>query len=265
MYSVPIYDTGVAAATQHRCHGGPMSAAVSAAITAERVPRRTNAAATEADEVLKNLRQWFDNVWPFVALCVLAMSTQGVVGLYALGVVYMVALDRHFRGFVAAETSPVSRVCIALVCAKTSADMSTFNGDATPLHMLFKPIPDQTSHADVVWMVLGKFTTGNVAEMFKVTILCTRGLVDELPPLPISEPVKEPSTDACPKKAHVLSSATTANQNATDGGARMLMSTSHLMLLPSELIGAMELPPLLRTISPRRHRPRPRKYNRVYY
>ncbi|RHY85250.1 hypothetical protein DYB37_007116 [Aphanomyces astaci] len=158
MYSVPIYDTGVAAATQHRCHGGPMSAAVSAAITSERVPRRTNAAATEADEVLKNLRQWFDNVWPFVALCVLAMSTQGVVGLYALGVVYMVALDRHFRGFVAAETSPVSRVCIALVCAKTSADMSTFNGDATPLHMLFKPIPDQTSHADVVWMVLGKCT-----------------------------------------------------------------------------------------------------------
>ncbi|KAF0775128.1 hypothetical protein AaE_001172 [Aphanomyces astaci] len=230
-----------------------------------------------------------------------------IAGLYALGVVYMVALDRHFRGFVAAETSSVSRVCIALVCAKTSADMSTFNGDATPLHMLFKPIPDQTSHADVVWMVLGKclvlrlvslsieiflglvlvwrpdtpavteelamleishndrVTTGNVAEMFKVTILCTRGLVDELPPLPISEPVKEPSTDAYPKKAHVLSSATTANQNATDGGARMLMSTPHLMLLPSELIGAMELPPLLRTISPRRHRPRPRKYNRVYY
>ncbi|RQM31036.1 hypothetical protein B5M09_013526 [Aphanomyces astaci] len=159
MYSVPIYDTGVAAATQHRCHGGPMSAAVSAAITSERVPRRTNAAATEADEVLNNLRQWFDNVWPFVALCVLAMSTQGVVGLYALGVVYMVALDHHFRGFVAAETSPVSLVCIALVCAKTSADMSTFNGDATPLHMLFKPIPDQTSHADVVWMVLGKCTS----------------------------------------------------------------------------------------------------------
>ncbi|RHY13692.1 hypothetical protein DYB36_012677 [Aphanomyces astaci] len=81
-----------------------------------------------------------------------------------------------------------------------------------------------------------RVTTGNVAEMFKVTILCTRDLVDELPPLPIPEPVKEPSTDAYPKKAHVLSSATTANQNAADGGARMLMSTPHLMLLPSELI-----------------------------
>ncbi|RHZ27770.1 hypothetical protein DYB37_007117 [Aphanomyces astaci] len=125
------------------------------------------------------------------------------------------------------------------------------------------PIPEEPESLDV--SPNDRVTTGNVAEMFKVTILCTRDLVDELPPLPIPEPVKEPSTDAYPKKAHVLSSATTANQNATDGGARMLMSTPHLMLLPSELISAMELPPLLRTISPRRHRPRPRKYNRVYY
>ncbi|RHZ32550.1 hypothetical protein DYB31_011849, partial [Aphanomyces astaci] len=125
------------------------------------------------------------------------------------------------------------------------------------------PIPEEPESLDV--SPNDRVTTGNVAEMFKVTILCTRDLVDELPPLPIPEPVKEPSTDAYPKKAHVLSSATTANQNAADGGARMLMSTSHLMLLPSELIGAMELPPLLRTISPRRHRPRPRKCNRVYY
>ncbi|RQM26459.1 hypothetical protein B5M09_002354 [Aphanomyces astaci] len=125
------------------------------------------------------------------------------------------------------------------------------------------PIPEEPETLDV--SPNDRVTTGNVGEMFKVIILCTRGLVDELPPLPIPEPVKEPATDACPKKAHVLSSATTADQNATDGGARMLMSTPHLMLLPSELIDAMELPPLLRTISPRRHRPRPRKYNRVYY
>ncbi|RLO11322.1 hypothetical protein DYB28_010130, partial [Aphanomyces astaci] len=68
----------------------------------------------------------------------------------------MVALDHRFRGFVAVETSPVSLVCIALLSARTSFDMSTFNGDATPLHTLFKPIPDQTNLADFVWMVLSK-------------------------------------------------------------------------------------------------------------
>ncbi|RHZ28538.1 hypothetical protein DYB26_010280 [Aphanomyces astaci] len=150
-----IHATSVAATTQQCRHDDPIRVGMlavvpdSTSIAFERAPRRANAAATAGKKLVETLRPFSDNVWPFVTLFVLAMSTQVIVAC-------MVALDHRFRGFVAVETSPVSLVCIALLSARTSFDMSTFNGDATPLHTLFKPIPDQTNLADFVWMVLSK-------------------------------------------------------------------------------------------------------------
>ncbi|RHY45253.1 hypothetical protein DYB38_011154 [Aphanomyces astaci] len=150
-----IHATSVAATTQQCRHDDPIRVGMlavvpdSTSIAFERAPRRANAAATAGKKLVETLRPFSDNVWPFVTLFVLAMSTQVIVAC-------MVALDYRFRGFVAVETSPVSLVCIALLSARTSFDMSTFNGDATPLHTLFKPIPDQTNLADFVWMVLSK-------------------------------------------------------------------------------------------------------------
>ncbi|KAF0775249.1 hypothetical protein AaE_001051, partial [Aphanomyces astaci] len=172
-----IHATSVAATTQQCRHHDPirvgMPAVVpdSTSIASERAPRRANAAATAGKKLVETLRPFSDNVWPFATLFVLAMSTQVIVGIYVLGAACMVALDHRFRGFVAVETSPVSLVCIALLSARTSFDMSTFNGDATPLHTLFKPIPDQTNLADFVWMVLSKSTIDRVADAWVGLVL----------------------------------------------------------------------------------------------
>ncbi|ETV64732.1 hypothetical protein H257_18423 [Aphanomyces astaci] len=68
-----------------------------------------------------------------------------------LGAAFIIALDRRFRGIVAAEdmASKISLVSIAFVCAMTSVAVSTFNGDATPLQ-------DPTVLRGYVWAVMVK-------------------------------------------------------------------------------------------------------------
>ncbi|ETV67175.1 hypothetical protein H257_16571 [Aphanomyces astaci] len=157
-----IHATSAAATTQPCLHGDPIRGGVpeavlaSTSIASEQVPWRAIATATAVKTLLEILRPFSDYVQPFVAIFVLAMSTQVILGVYVLGAACMVVLDHRFRGFIAAETSSASLLCITLMCAKTSVDVATSNGDATPLHTLFKPFADPTTLADMVWTVLIK-------------------------------------------------------------------------------------------------------------
>ncbi|RHY13192.1 hypothetical protein DYB25_003861, partial [Aphanomyces astaci] len=88
----------------------------------------------------------------------------------------MVAVDHRIRGFIAAEDGAVPRVFLALLCARTAFDMSAYNGDATPLHTLFKRIPDPISLADMVWMVMVK---GVMLRLVSLSIEVFAGLLRE--------------------------------------------------------------------------------------
>ncbi|RHY15630.1 hypothetical protein DYB25_010114 [Aphanomyces astaci] len=165
LMTADIHATSAAATTQPCLHGDPIRGGMpeavpaSTSIASEQVPWRANATATAVKTLLEILRPFSDYVQPFVAIFVLAMSTQVILGVYVLGAACMVILDHRFRGFIAAETSRASLLCITLMCAKTSVDVATSNGDATPLHTLFKPFADPTTLADMVWTVLIKCTS----------------------------------------------------------------------------------------------------------
>ncbi|RQM26878.1 hypothetical protein B5M09_003031 [Aphanomyces astaci] len=88
----------------------------------------------------------------------------------------MVAVDHRIRGFIAAEDGAVPRVFLALLCARMAFDMSAYNGDATPLHTLFKRIPDPISLADMVWMVMVK---GVMLRLVSLSIEVFAGLLRE--------------------------------------------------------------------------------------
>ncbi|RHY79256.1 hypothetical protein DYB26_000372 [Aphanomyces astaci] len=88
----------------------------------------------------------------------------------------MVAVDHRIRGFIAAEDGAVPRVFLALLCARTAFDMSAYTGDATPLHTLFKRIPDPISLADMVWMVMVK---GVMLRLVSLSIEVFAGLLRE--------------------------------------------------------------------------------------
>ncbi|RHY69710.1 hypothetical protein DYB34_006545 [Aphanomyces astaci] len=91
----------------------------------------------------------------------------------------MVILDHRFRGFIAAETSRASLLCITLMCAKTSVDVATSNGDATPLHTLFKPFADPTTLADMVWTSVAAAWLGLVLRLAMHSVVTFAGLVLE--------------------------------------------------------------------------------------
>ncbi|RHY44308.1 hypothetical protein DYB34_001757, partial [Aphanomyces astaci] len=97
-------------------------------------------------------------------------------GIYVLVAASMVAVDHRIRGFIAAEDGAVPRVFLALLCARTAFDMSAYSGDATPLHTLFKRIPDPISLADMVWMVMVK---GVMLRLVSLSIEVFAGLLRE--------------------------------------------------------------------------------------
>ncbi|RHY41621.1 hypothetical protein DYB38_000784, partial [Aphanomyces astaci] len=97
-------------------------------------------------------------------------------GIYVIVAASMVAVDHRIRGFIAAEDGAVPRVFLALLCARTAFDMSAYNGDATPLHTLFKRIPDPISLADMVWMVMVK---GVMLRLVSLSIEVFAGLLRE--------------------------------------------------------------------------------------
>ncbi|KAF0768872.1 hypothetical protein AaE_002742, partial [Aphanomyces astaci] len=66
------------------------------------------------------------------------------------------AVDRRFRGLVASVTSQILLVGIALSCATASVAVSAYNGDATPLQTLFKPIQDPINLSGIAWAVMVK-------------------------------------------------------------------------------------------------------------
>ncbi|RHY91886.1 hypothetical protein DYB26_015725 [Aphanomyces astaci] len=129
-----------------------------------------------ANHLRKILSTLCDETWAFLMLFVIAASTQSIAGIYVLVAASMVAVDHRIRGFIAAEDGAVPRVFLALLCARMAFDMSAYNGDATPLHTLFKRIPDPISLADMVWMVMVK---GVMLRLVSLSIEVFAGLLRE--------------------------------------------------------------------------------------
>ncbi|KAF0774888.1 hypothetical protein AaE_001412, partial [Aphanomyces astaci] len=147
--------------------------------------RRAAAPASDTSDfqganLLKDLSQSCDEAWLFLALFVIVMSIQYIAGIYVLGTACLITLDRRFRGFIAAEDGKGSRVCIALFCARMAFDMSASNGDATPLHTLFKPIPDPPNLADMVWRIMVK---GLVLRLVTLSVEAFAGLLLQWQPM----------------------------------------------------------------------------------
>ncbi|KAF0749251.1 hypothetical protein AaE_007098 [Aphanomyces astaci] len=148
IFNDDIDATGVA---QQRPRGERFHAGMTAVATAP--------TAETADSTGKHLRKMLchsiHDALPVLEFFVVAASTRGIACIYILAAGLIMALDRCFRGF--AETSTISRVCIALFCARTSFDrQDAYNGDATPLHTLFNPIQDSSNLADIIWAVMVK-------------------------------------------------------------------------------------------------------------
>ncbi|KAF0705676.1 hypothetical protein AaE_014410, partial [Aphanomyces astaci] len=129
-----------------------------------------------ANHLRKILSTLCDETWAFLMLFVIAASTQSIAGIYVIVAASMVAVDHRIRGFIAAEDGAVPRVFLALLCARMAFDMSAYSGDATPLHTLFKRIPDPISLADMVWMVMVK---GVMLRLVSLSIEVFAGLLRE--------------------------------------------------------------------------------------
>ncbi|RHY01437.1 hypothetical protein DYB25_011002 [Aphanomyces astaci] len=159
--------TGVA---QQRPRGEPVHAGTTAAMPSK---RRANAAVaivptTDASDgtltlmsivvtcphvgqdLRKTLNQSIHDALRVLAFIVFAMSTLGI------SAALIMAVDRRFRGLVASVTSQILLVGIALSCATASVAVSAYNGDATPLQTLFKPIQDPINLSGIAWAVMVK-------------------------------------------------------------------------------------------------------------
>ncbi|RHZ11363.1 hypothetical protein DYB37_011823, partial [Aphanomyces astaci] len=181
-FNEDIDATGV---VQQRPRGEPVHADMTAAATAP----TTETADSKGKHLRKMLCQSIDDALSVFAVIVFATSTRVLhspvetnlisfflPGLYVLAAALIMALDRHLRDFFAADTSKISRVCIALFCARTSVDIAAYNGDEMPLHTLFKPIEDSTNLADIILAVMVK---GLVLRIASLSVKAFVGLVLE--------------------------------------------------------------------------------------
>ncbi|ETV70873.1 hypothetical protein H257_13647 [Aphanomyces astaci] len=121
-FNEDIDATGVA---QQRPRGVPVHADMTAATAPTTEP-----ADPKGKHLRKMLCQSIDDALSVFAVFVFATSTRGIADLYVLAAALITALDRHLCGFVAADTSKISRVCIALFCARTMFDIVALREEA---------------------------------------------------------------------------------------------------------------------------------------
>ncbi|ETV68767.1 hypothetical protein, variant [Aphanomyces astaci] len=157
-------------------HPHLFNADTDATVVAAAAPATDTSDFKGANHLRKILSTLCDETWAFLMLFVIAASTQSIAGIYVIVAASMVAVDHRIRGFIAAEDGAVPRVFLALLCARMAFDMSAYNGDATPLHTLFKRIPDPISLADMVWMVIVK---GVMLRLVSLSIEVFAGLLRE--------------------------------------------------------------------------------------
>ncbi|ETV68742.1 hypothetical protein, variant [Aphanomyces astaci] len=157
-------------------HPHLFNADTDATVVAAAAPATDTSDFKGANHLRKILSTLCDETWALFMLFVIAASTQSIAGIYVIVAASMVAVDHRIRGFIAAEDGAVPRVFLALLCARMAFDMSAYNGDATPLHTLFKRIPDPISLADMVWMVMVK---GVMLRLVSLSIEVFAGLLRE--------------------------------------------------------------------------------------
>ncbi|RHY45269.1 hypothetical protein DYB34_012907 [Aphanomyces astaci] len=130
-------------------------------------------------EVLRDALRHLSNrsIAPIVVLWAVTMFNQPLPGTTArlthhrknsssfipeivLGLAFMAALDSCFRGLAAADNKAckMSLAGIVVVSGLASVAVSAYNGDATPVHTLVKPIQDSTNLVDFVCAVMAKGT-----------------------------------------------------------------------------------------------------------
>ncbi|RHY50765.1 hypothetical protein DYB38_012808 [Aphanomyces astaci] len=110
-------------------------------------------------EVLRDALRHLSNrsIAPIVVLWAVTMFNQPLPEI-VLGLAFMAALDSCFRGLAAADNKAckMSLAGIVVVSGLASVAVSAYNGDATPVHTLVKPIQDSTNLVDFVCAVMAK-------------------------------------------------------------------------------------------------------------